>query len=83
MISGRGKKSFFHISAQNSSEPDQRQCLNGKFHPITCHNGTREQYRCSDTLSLTSALDRGGWLTSSPGHYTRGNNPVPILQEAG
>jgi hypothetical protein len=83
VISGRGKKSLFYISAQNIFEPDQPQCLNGKFHPITCHKGTREQQRYSDTFSLTSALDRGWWLTSCPGRHIRGNNSIPVLQKAG
>ena len=36
----------------------------------------------SSTLSLTSALDRGGWSVSLPGRFTPGNDPVPIVQEA-
>jgi len=35
----------------------------------------------SYTLSLTSALDgEVGWLTSRPGRFTLGNDPVPIVQ---
>jgi hypothetical protein len=37
----------------------------------------------SSTLSLTSALDRGGWSTPRPDRFTPGNDPVPIIQEAG
>ena len=37
----------------------------------------------SSTLSLTSALDVGGWSTPRPGRFTPGKNPVPIVQEAG
>jgi hypothetical protein len=37
----------------------------------------------SYTLSLTSTLDGGVWSTSSPGRFTPGNDPVPIVQEAG
>ena len=37
----------------------------------------------SSTLSLTSALDEGGWLTSRPGRFTSGNDPVYIVKEAG
>jgi hypothetical protein len=33
--------------------------------------------------SLTSALDRGGWLTSRSGRFTPGNDPVHTVQEAG
>jgi len=38
---------------------------------------------CISTLSLTSALDAGGWTTPRPGFFTTGKDPVPILQEAG
>jgi hypothetical protein len=37
----------------------------------------------SSTLSLTSALDGGGWSTPRSGRFTPGNDPVPIVQEAG
>jgi hypothetical protein len=37
----------------------------------------------SSTLSLTMALDEGGWLKSRPGHFTPGNEPVPIVKKAG
>jgi hypothetical protein len=33
-------------------------------------------------LSLTSALDGGGWSTPCPGRFTPGKEPVPIAQEA-
>ena len=33
--------------------------------------------RYKQTLSLTSALDRGGWLTPRPGRFTSGKRPVP------
>ena len=32
----------------------------GKFHPITCHEGTEGEWVTSSTLSLTSALDGVG-----------------------
>ena len=35
------------------------------------------------TLPSTSVLDGGGWSTSRPGRFTPGNDPVPIVQEAG
>ena len=36
------------------------------------------------SLSLTSALDIGGWLTPRPGRFTPGKeDPVPTVQEAG
>ena len=37
----------------------------------------------SSTLSLTSALDGGGWLTPRLCHFTPGKDPVPIVQEGG
>ena len=40
-----------------------------------------EEQRYSSTLSLTSALDGGGWLTPPPGRFTPGNDPVPIVYE--
>ena len=47
----------------------------GKCHPVTCNDGS--------ALSLTFALDGGGWLTPRPGRFTPGNDPVSIVQEAG
>ena len=37
----------------------------------------------SYTVSLTSELEWGGWSTLRPGRFTFGNDPVPIVQEAG
>jgi len=37
----------------------------------------------SCTLSLTSALDVGGWSTPRPGHIIPGNSPLPIVAEVG
>jgi len=39
-------------------------------HPITCHEGSEEKQRYSFTLSLTSALEMGGWSTPCPGRLT-------------
>jgi hypothetical protein len=52
----------------------------GKGHPRTYHEGPEGEYRYSSTLSLTSALDGGGWSTPRPGHFTLGNDTVPIVQ---
>jgi hypothetical protein len=38
----------------------------GKVRPRTGHEGPKEEWRYSCTLSLTSALDGGGWLTPCP-----------------
>jgi hypothetical protein len=35
------------------------------------------------TLSLTSTVDGGGWLTPLPSHLTPDNDLVVIVQEAG
>jgi hypothetical protein len=55
----------------------------GKVQPRTGHEGPEGEYMYSTTLSLTSALDGGGWPTPRPGRFTPGNDPVPIVQEAG
>ena len=55
----------------------------GKVHHTTGHEGPEGGYRYSTTLSLTSALDGGGWSTPRPSRFTPGNDPVPIVQEAG
>jgi len=55
----------------------------GKFHSRTGHEGPDGEETYSSTLSLTSALDRGGWSTPRPGRFTPGKDPVPIVWEAG
>ena len=53
-----------------------------EVHPRTGHEGPEGEQRYSSTLSLTSALDGGGWPMSSPGRFTPGKeDPVPIVQE--
>jgi len=43
-----------------------------------------EEYRYSSTLSLTSALDGGGWSTPCPGRSTpRKESRYPTVQEPG
>ena len=37
----------------------------------------------SSTLSLTSALDSGGWSTPCPGRISCWKDPVSIVKEAG
>jgi hypothetical protein len=56
----------------------------GKFHPRTGRKCTERECRYSSTLSLTSALDWGGWLMPCPGcFYFRKRNMVTILRESG
>jgi hypothetical protein len=53
-------------------------------HPTTGHESPEGEYRYSSTLSLTSALEAGGVVNSTPRPlYPRERNPVPIVQEAG
>jgi hypothetical protein len=54
----------------------------GKVHPRTGHGGPGGEQRYSSTPSLTSALDESG-LSSRPGRFTPGKDPVPIVQWAG
>ena len=42
----------------------------GKVRPRTGNESPEEEYRYSSTLSLTSALDGGGWLTPCLGRFT-------------
>jgi len=45
----------------------------------------KDQRRSRDTarLSLTSALDRDGWLTPPPGRFTPGLNRYPLYRRVG
>jgi hypothetical protein len=47
----------------------KRKC---KFRPRTGREGPEGEQRYSSILSLTSALDGGGWLTTRPGRFTPG-----------
>jgi hypothetical protein len=53
------------------------------IHPRTGHEGPEgeKRYRC--TLSLTLALNRGGWSTPCSGRFTTGNDAVANVLEAG
>ena len=44
----------------------------GEVHPRTGHESPKGKKRYSSVLSLTSALDGGGWLGSHPGRFTLG-----------
>jgi len=54
-----------------------------EVHSRTGQEDPQEEERYSSTLSLTSALDGGGWSAPCPGRFTPGKDPVPIVQEAG
>ena len=52
----------------------------GKVHPRTSQEGPKGGGQMYDsTLSLTSALDVGGWSTPRAGRFTPGKEPVPIV----
>jgi len=48
-------------------------------HPRTGHEGPEGESRYSSTLSLTSALDGGGWSSPCSGRLTPGKDPVPTV----
>jgi len=52
---------------------------NGKARPATLHEAIEGEYRYSSPLSLTSALDEGGWLKPRPCRFTPGNYPTPTV----
>jgi hypothetical protein len=48
----------------------------GKGHPRTGHEVPKGEQRYNSSLSLNSALDRGGWPTPRPGRFTPGKDTV-------
>jgi hypothetical protein len=54
-----------------------------KVHPRIGHEGPEREQRYNSTLSLTLAQDGEWWLTPRPVHFKPGNDPVPIVQDAG
>jgi hypothetical protein len=50
-----------------------------KGYPRTGHEGPEVEQRYSSTLSLTSALDGGGWSRPRPGRFTPGKDVVTIV----
>jgi hypothetical protein len=57
--------------------------VKGKVYPKTCHESIERKKRYCCTLSSASALDGDGWLTPRPSRFTPGEDPVPIVHEAG
>jgi hypothetical protein len=53
--------------------------VKGKGHPITCDESPDGEQRYSSTLSLTSALDGGGWSTPCGPLYPRERDPVSTV----
>jgi hypothetical protein len=68
---------FISICKQNEG-PDKGKDK-GKVYPRTGHEGTEREYRYSSTLSLTSALDEGGWSASRPDSFAPRKDPVPTV----
>jgi hypothetical protein len=55
-----------------------------EVHPRTSHEGPEGESRYSSTLSLTSALDGGGWLTLRPSRFTPGKETTyPLYRRPG
>ena len=54
-----------------------------KVHPITGHEGPDGVKKYTSTLPSTSAPDEGGWSTPHPDRFIPGEDPLPIVQEAG
>jgi hypothetical protein len=52
-------------------------------HPRTAHEGPQGKQSYSCTISLTTALDKGGWSPPRSSRFTTRKDPVPIVQEAG
>jgi hypothetical protein len=70
---------------QKSYKTTRRHVLEdiNKVHPTTGHEGPEGEYRHTSTLSLTSALDGGGWL-SRPDRFTPGNKTwCPLYRRLG
>ena len=51
----------------------------GKGHPRADHEGAEGVQRCSSAISLTSALDWGGWSSPRPGRFISGKDLVPTV----
>jgi hypothetical protein len=51
----------------------------GKVHPSTGHESSEGEKKYSSTLSLTSAVDRCGWLTPRSGRFTSDKDPIHIV----
>ena len=55
-----------------------------KVHPRTGLEGPEDEQRNSSFISLTSALDAGGWLTSRPSRFILGKETLyPLYRRLG
>jgi hypothetical protein len=57
--------------------------VKGKINPRTGHEGPEGEYRYSPTLSLTSALDRGGGKRHTPAALPPGKTRYPLYRRSG
>jgi hypothetical protein len=63
---------FLHALMARSRGKDLYLLSKCEVHSLTGHEGPEGEYRCSCTLSLTSALNGGHFLTSHPCRFTPG-----------
>ena len=79
----------FHISFHTSHISGEIWCrkyiINGNVHPITGHEGSEGEliYTRSSSLSLTSALDGGGWSTPRLCRFTPGKTRYQLYWRLG
>ena len=71
---------FVHVSIHNRSSSGKKYQIilhitKRKGHPRKGYEGLEGEYKYSLTLSLTSALDGGGWSTPRPGRFTPWERP--------
>jgi hypothetical protein len=86
-------KRRYEITRSLRNNPEERCCrklkwsavltVKGKGHDKTGHDGPEVECMCRSILSLTLALDGGGWSTPRPGRFTPGKDPIPTVREAG
>jgi hypothetical protein len=56
----------------------------GKVHPTAGHEGPEVEKRYNSNISLTSALEGGGWSTPRPGRFTPGKETrYPLYRRLG
>ena len=72
-----------HMDFQSAASEHICKLQNGKFGPITGNEGPKGEQRYNSTLSLTSSLDVGGWLTPRPGRFTPGMTRYPLYRRLG
>ena len=55
----------------------------GKVHPRTGHEDPEGEKMYTSSLSITSALDGGGWSTPRPGRFNPGKTRYPLYRRLG